>query len=93
MSVIVDNDGDGLMMIPLFSDWGVHRCNVWGCAERPFAIITQIPDYDGVILGLCKEHFKSFCVESPSHEGYDISLHFTAIFAPFDPREVDGTPP
>jgi len=57
MRIIRDEEFGGIMMIPLFCDWKVRRCNVAGCRNKPTTIITQCED--APIYGLCEEHFQS----------------------------------
>lgn len=59
MRVIRDEETSGLMMIPLFSDWGVRRCNVEGCKAKPTTIITQLSQ-DAPVSGWCEEHYQAF---------------------------------
>lgn len=45
------------MMIPLFVDWGIKRCNVVACREKPNTIITDAgPDVP--VFGLCEADFQ-----------------------------------
>jgi hypothetical protein len=57
MKIIRDEEGFGLFMIPLFFDWGIRRCNVKSCTEKPTTIIAgtseEVPAY-----GLCEKHFQ-----------------------------------
>ena len=57
MKIIRDEEYGGIMMIPLFCDWKVRRCNVVGCRQKPTTIITQREDVP--IFGLCEEHFQA----------------------------------
>ena len=57
MAIIRDNELGGLAMIPLFMDWGVRRCNVKGCTNKPSTIITQAQP-EMPVLGMCEEHFQ-----------------------------------
>jgi len=57
MNIIRDEEFGGLFMIPLFCDWGVRRCNVEGCKEKPTTIITAIEDTP--VIGMCEKHFQS----------------------------------
>ena len=50
----------GLMMIPLFSQLGVNRCNVRDCHEKPTTIITGVTEQP---FGLCEKHYNE-CKES-----------------------------
>jgi hypothetical protein len=57
MNIIRDEECFGLMMIPLFIDWHVRRCNVENCKENPSTIVTGIEDCPPI--GLCEEHFQA----------------------------------
>ena len=61
MNVIRDEDFGGLMMIPLFQQWNVDRCNVKGCKGKHTTIIAGIPDVPK--FGLCEKHY-SECKET-----------------------------
>lgn len=54
MNVIRDEEMGGLMMIPLLSQWNVHRCNVRDCKEKPTTIITGLTKQP---FGLCEKHY------------------------------------
>lgn len=62
MNVIRDEHLGGIAMIPLFCDWGVRRCNVAACPDRPTTILTQLgtaPDGTDIpIMGLCEPHYQ-----------------------------------
>lgn len=34
MKIIRDEEMGGIMMIPLFQQWGVNRCNIKDCTEK-----------------------------------------------------------
>jgi len=55
MKVIRDEELFGLGMIPLFTQWGIRRCNVAGCTNKPSTIIIGIPEV-GEPFGLCEDH-------------------------------------
>ncbi len=62
MEIIRDEELFGLMMIPLLVDWGIRRCNVEGCTEKPNTIIRELaPDIP--LAGFCEEHFQETNVE------------------------------
>ena len=44
-----------ISIIPLMVQWGVKRCNLVGCENRPTTIIagTTAP-----VFGMCEEHFQ-----------------------------------
>jgi len=60
MNIIRDEETFGLMMIPLFQQWNIHRCNVRDCKEKQTTIITGIIKRP---FGLCEKHYKE-CVET-----------------------------
>jgi hypothetical protein len=62
MNVIRDEEMNGLMMIPLFQQWGIHRCNVRNCKEKPSTIITEIT-IECPVFALCEKHYNE-CKES-----------------------------
>lgn len=75
MKIIRDNELGGLMMIPLLCQWGIRRCNVKDCREKPTTIVTRItPDISQ--CGLCEAHFQ----ELNSPDGIEVTL----IFDDFD---------
>ena len=55
MNVIRDEEMSGLMMIPLFNQWNIHRCNIKGCTEKPSTIITGT---EAGIFGICEKHYQ-----------------------------------
>ena len=54
MNIIRDDEMGGLMMIPLFQQWNVHRCNIKDCREKPTTIITGT---EAGIFGMCEKHY------------------------------------
>ena len=58
MKIIRDEECYGLMMIPLFVDWNVRRCNVEGCRARPTTIVIQVEE-GFPRVGFCEEHFQA----------------------------------
>jgi hypothetical protein len=62
MAIIRDEETGGIAMIPLFVEWGVHRCNVIRCTEVPTTIVTNLdPNCGsrvGIIAGFCEKHFQ-----------------------------------
>jgi hypothetical protein len=54
MNIIRDDDLGGLMMIPLFQQWNIHRCNVKDCTEKPTTIITGT---EAGTFGMCETHY------------------------------------
>ncbi len=57
MRIIRDEEGMGIFMIPLLVDWGIKRCNVVGCRNKPNTIISQLGE-DIPVSGFCEEHFQ-----------------------------------
>ena len=55
MNIIRDDELAGLMMIPLFNQWNINRCNIKYCKEKPTTIITSIPDVP--TFGMCEKHY------------------------------------
>jgi hypothetical protein len=68
MNIIRDEE-NSLMMIPLFMDWHVHRCNVAGCKNKPTTIISQLHE-DLPLIGMCEEHFQN------ANQGYPVTYTF-----------------
>lgn len=67
---IRDKGGFGLFMIPLFVDWGIKRCNIKGCKNKPSTIVRVTPDEypaepKGFSFGLCEGHYQ----EGKAQEG------------------------
>ena len=54
MKVIRDEEMSGIMMIPLFNQWGIHRCNVRDCTEKQTTIIVELADRP---FALCEKHY------------------------------------
>jgi hypothetical protein len=54
MKIIRDEEMFGIMMIPLFQQWNIHRCNIIGCKEKP----TTICIHDKATFGLCENHYQ-----------------------------------
>jgi len=69
MEIIRDEEMGGLMMIPLFHQWGVTRCNVRDCKEKQTTIITGATEQP---FGLCEKHYNE-CKQSGK-------LHYTLDF-------------
>jgi len=57
MAIIRDEECHGIMMIPLFSQWGVRRCNIKDCKQKPTTIITGEDAQSAGIFGLCELHW------------------------------------
>ena len=69
MQVIRDEISYGLMMIPLFVQWGIRRCNQEGCTNMPNTIIAGT---EAGTFGLCEEHYQAGNKEG----GYKYKLVF-----------------
>jgi hypothetical protein len=72
MNIIRDDEMYGLMMIPLLHKFGVTRCNVSKCCEKPTTIITGITDKP---IGLCEKHYNE-CKEKGK---IDYTLYWCAV--------------
>ena len=57
MNVIRDEEMAGLMMIPLFNQYDLHRCNVKDCKEKQTTIVTGLTPYP---FALCEDHYNEF---------------------------------
>ena len=75
MNIIRDEECGGIFMIPLWSQWGVRRCNQAGCREVPNTIITN--SGAGRVFGLCEKHFQQGNVPG----GTKYSLEFDSFDA------------
>lgn len=73
MRIIRDEECFGLMMIPLLVEWGIRRCNVEGCIDKPNTIISQ---EEVGIYGLCERHYQE--ANKPG------GTKFTLVFDEFD---------
>jgi len=70
------------MMIPLFFDWGIRRCNVKGCKNRPSTIVTQLEE--GVRpCGFCEQHFQEANV--PGGKRFELEFDDFDAFKPSQP--------
>ena len=74
-TIIRDEELGGIMMIPLFCDWHVRRCNVKGCTDKPTTIVTQLAP-DVLVCGFCETHY-----QEAAQEG---GANFTLVFNDFD---------
>lgn len=81
MKIIRDEENFGIMMIPLFVDWNVKRCNIEGCTEKPNTIIQDhTPDVP--LYGVCEEHYQ---------EGKKPGvITYTLVFDDFDAFEASS---
>jgi len=70
MNVIRDQEMGGLLMIPLFQQWGIRRCNVKDCKEKHTTIIAGVHEVPK--FGLCEKHYK----ESKKKGKFDYTLDF-----------------
>lgn len=76
MQIIRDEDTNGLMMIPLLHEWGIRRCNVKGCREKPNTIIAGATSHVSA-FGLCEAHFQ----QGNAPGGARLSLEFDGFDA------------
>lgn len=58
MKIIRDEELFGIMMIPLWVDWSIRRCNHAGCRNVPTTIIVEIEGHPGLRLGQCEVHYQ-----------------------------------
>ena len=73
MEIIRDEETFGLMMIPLFVDWGVWRCNVKDCTHKPSTIIVYKAGEvtpEPLIIGMREEHFQA------ANQGEPVTYNF-----------------
>lgn len=57
MRVVKDHETGGLLMIPLFTQHGLTRCNVKDCAEKHTTVILDLIDRP---FALCDKHYTEF---------------------------------
>lgn len=53
MQIIRDEVFSGIMMIPLFTQYGINRCNIKDCKEKHTTIVV----HEKAIFGMCEKHF------------------------------------
>ena len=53
MQIIRDEDFSGIMMIPLFTQYGINRCNIKDCKEKHITIVV----HEQATFGMCEKHF------------------------------------
>lgn len=56
-----DGENPCVAMIPLLVQWGIRRCNIAGCKNKPTTIVSGI--YRAPIFGLCELHYQDFSKE------------------------------
>lgn len=61
--------------LALMIEWGVRRCNVQGCKNKPNTIVTGMME-DHTILGFCEKHYQEGNVPG--------GAKFTLVFDNFD---------
>jgi hypothetical protein len=69
MQIIKDDEMDGIMMIPFFTQHGISKCNVECCENRPYIALTGIEGIETPI-GICKDHYK----ESESKGKWELKI-------------------
>jgi hypothetical protein len=79
MNIIRDDETFGIMMIPLLHDWGIRRCNIKDCTEKPTTIISAVENVP--VFGMCEKHYQ----ESKESGKLDCKL----IFDDFDAFHPD----
>ena len=72
MNIIRDEESFGIMMIPLFHQWNISRCNVKDCRNKPTTILTGIIER---AIGLCEEHYE----ESKKAGKFNYTLAFCEL--------------
>lgn len=83
MQIIRDEELGGLLMIPLFHQWHIKRCNVKGCKNVPTTILLD-PAEGWNRIGMCEEHYqeamaltddddqdKSFKIEADDFDAFE----------------------
>jgi hypothetical protein len=74
MNIIRDEEMGGIMMIPLFTKWGINRCNIKGCTGKH----TTICVHEKVTFGLCEAHY----LEGKEKGTMNLKLEFNQILPP-----------
>ncbi len=54
MEIIRDEDLGGIMMIPIFHQYQITRCNIKDCQEKP----TTVCVHEQATFGLCENHYQ-----------------------------------
>lgn len=76
MKIICDKENP-IMMVPLFVQWSIHRCNLKDCRNKPFAIVAGLSK-EVPAFGMCKHHLD----EAQNTKGkYAFTLEFNKIEA------------
>lgn len=76
---IIRDTTDTLFMVPLMIDWGIRRCNVRGCTEKPNTIIVDIAP-DVPVIGMCEKHY-SRAASTPGDVTYTFDFDDFDAFA------------
>lgn len=58
MNLIRDEEMHGIMMIPLFHQYGVHYCHVEGCLNKASTLLIDTDVTPGAI-GICEGHYNT----------------------------------
>ncbi|TET95028.1 MAG: hypothetical protein E3J26_03505 [Candidatus Zixiibacteriota bacterium] len=86
MAIIRDEETGGIMMIPLFVDWGIKRCNIAGCRNKPTTIITGEDAEGQGQFGLCEKHWH-YLSDTPGKKEIRLEFdQFDAFAATTNPR-------
>lgn len=56
MQIIRDNELSGILMIPLFSQYNINRCNIKDCTEKP----TTVCIHEIATFGICEKHYQQY---------------------------------
>ena len=75
MKIIRDPECGIVTMLPLFMSWGIRRCSVKGCRNRPSTIVAD-SEHGLKACGFCEEHFQQGNVPG--------GCNFTLEFDDFD---------
>lgn len=57
MMVARDNQMNGLLMIPIWQKYNLHRCNVRNCTEKQTTLVLELAE---VPFALCESHYNEF---------------------------------
>ncbi len=56
MKIVRDNDLSGILMIPLWNQYNIHRCNVRDCNNKQTTLILEFSDKCPV-FAMCDHHY------------------------------------
>ena len=77
MQVIRDEQFNGLMMIPIFNQYNITRCNVDSCMNKPSTVVKDCinDEWESCDFALCEFHYQ----ESKSKGRIEYKLTFSKI--------------